>query len=62
MPPVHMPYVDDTSQRHFGWAFTIAIEVVPSVHTYFGDAIVLDPDLNRMYDQVLPQIDRALAE
>jgi hypothetical protein len=29
---------------------------------YYGDVVVMEPALLRMYDEVLPQIDRALGE
>jgi hypothetical protein len=33
-----------------------------SLSYYFGDVALMEPDVLRQYDQVLPQIDRALGE
>ena len=34
----------------------------PAVAVYFNDVILWEPELVRLYDEVLPQIDRALAQ
>ena len=33
-----------------------------AVAVYYGDLVVIEPKLLTMYDEVLPQIDRALGE
>ena len=33
---------------------------IRSLHVYYGDVVRMEPRLLTMYDEVLPQIDRAL--
>jgi hypothetical protein len=33
-----------------------------SVDTFYGDAVLIEPQVLKMYDEILPQIDRALGE